>query len=116
MPTIQFKGKSFVQNYHLAVKYHQLVPRKELSLTDKVSLHDNLIIQGDNLKALKALLPNYAGKITCIFIDPPYNTGSENWRYLCPQKFPAGPRSHIKTQRQRHRCWPLAPLYWPPSR
>lgn len=81
MPTIHFKGKTFVQNHHLAVKYHQLVPKKELSLTDKVSLHDNLIIQGDNLKALKALLPTYAGKIKCIYIDPPYNTGNGSWIY-----------------------------------
>ncbi len=81
MPTIHFKGKTFVQNHHLAVKYHQLVPKKELSLTDKVSLHDNLIIQGDNLKALKALLPIYAGKVKCIYIDVPYNTGNENWVY-----------------------------------
>jgi adenine-specific DNA-methyltransferase len=81
MPTLNFKGKSFVQNHHLAVKYHQLVPRKDKSLTEKISLHDNLIIQGDNLKALKALLPTYAGKIKCIYIDPPYNTGNEGWRY-----------------------------------
>lgn len=81
MPTLHFKGKTFVQNHHLAVKYHQLVPGKELSLTDKVSLHDNLIIHGDNLKALKALLPTYAGKVKCIYIDPPYNTGNENWVY-----------------------------------
>ncbi len=81
MPILQFKGKTFVQNHHLAVKYHQLVPKKELSLTDKISLHDNLIIQGDNLKALKALLPTYSGKIKCIYIDPPYNTGNENWIY-----------------------------------
>jgi adenine-specific DNA-methyltransferase len=81
MPTLHFKGKTFVQNHHLAVKYHQLVPKKELSLTDKVSLHDNLIIQGDNLKALKALLPTYAGKVKCIYIDVPYNTGNENWVY-----------------------------------
>lgn len=81
MPTLQFKGKTFVQNHHLAVKYHQLVPNKKLSLTDKVSLHDNLIIQGDNLKALKALLPTYAGRVKCIYIDPPYNTGNENWVY-----------------------------------
>jgi adenine-specific DNA-methyltransferase len=81
MPTLHFKGKTFVQNHHLAVKYHQLIPKKELSLTDNVSLHDNLIIQGDNLKALKALLPTYAGKIKCIYIDPPYNTGNENWVY-----------------------------------
>lgn len=81
MPTLNFKGKSFVQNHHLAVKYHQLVPRKDKSLTDKISLHDNLIIQGDNLKALKALLPTYAGRIKCIYIDPPYNTGNESWAY-----------------------------------
>jgi len=81
MPTLNFKGKTFVQNHHLAVKFHQLVPNKNLSLTDKVSLHDNLIIQGDNLKALKALLPTYAGKIKCIYIDPPYNTGNEGWAY-----------------------------------
>jgi adenine-specific DNA-methyltransferase len=81
MPSIQFKGKTFVQNHHLAVNYHQLVPQKKFSLTNKVSLHDNLIIQGDNLKALKALLPTFAGKIKCIYIDPPYNTGNENWVY-----------------------------------
>ncbi|MBW6534055.1 MAG: site-specific DNA-methyltransferase [Mariniphaga sp.] len=81
MPTLNFKGKSFVQNHHLAVPFHQLVPQKEKSLTDKLSLHDNLIIQGDNLKALKALLPTYSGKIKCIYIDPPYNTGNEGWAY-----------------------------------
>lgn len=81
MAQIQFKGKTFVQNHHLLVKYHELVPVKEKSLTDNVSLHDNLIIHGDNLKALKALLPLYAGKIKCVYIDPPYNTGNENWVY-----------------------------------
>jgi adenine-specific DNA-methyltransferase len=81
MPTLNFKGKTFVQNHHLAVKYHQLVPKKDKSLTDKVSLHDNLIVKGDNLKALKALLPTYGGKVKCIYIDPPYNTGNEGWAY-----------------------------------
>lgn len=81
MAQIQFKGKSFVQNHHLLVKYHELIPKNDRSLTDKVSLHDNLIIHGDNLKALKALLPLYAGKIKCIYIDPPYNTGNEKWAY-----------------------------------
>ena len=81
MATLNFKGKTFVQNHHLAVKYHQLVPKKDKSLTDKVSLNDNLIIHGDNLKALKALLPTYAGKVKCIYIDPPYNTGNERWVY-----------------------------------
>jgi adenine-specific DNA-methyltransferase len=81
MASLNFKGKSIIQNYHLAVKYHELIPDKEKSLTDKVSLNDNLIIHGDNLKALKALLPTYAGKIKCIYIDPPYNTGNEGWKY-----------------------------------
>ncbi|MGH7195660.1 MAG: site-specific DNA-methyltransferase [Candidatus Saccharimonadales bacterium] len=81
MAQIQFKGKSIVWNHHLGVEYHELVPHKDKSLTDKVSLNDNLIIQGDNLKALKALLPTYAGKVKCIYIDPPYNTGNEGWKY-----------------------------------
>ncbi|QPM67999.1 site-specific DNA-methyltransferase [Atribacter laminatus] len=81
MPTLQFKGKTFVQNYHHMVKYHEIIPQKEKSLTDRLSLHDNLIIHGDNLVALKALLPTYAGKVKCIYIDPPYNTGNEKWVY-----------------------------------
>ena len=81
MATLDFKGKALVQNYHLTVKYHELVPKKDKSLTDKVRLDDNLIIHGDNLKALKALLPTYAGKVKCIYIDPPYNTGNEGWAY-----------------------------------
>ena len=81
MATLDFKGKTLVQNYHLTVKYHELVPKKDMSLTDKVRLDDNLIIHGDNLKALKALLPTYAGKVKCIYIDPPYNTGNEGWKY-----------------------------------
>ncbi len=81
MATLNFKGKTFVQNHHLTVKYHQLVPKKDKSLTNKISLNDNLIIHGDNLKALKALLPTYAGKVKCIYIDPPYNTGNERWVY-----------------------------------
>lgn len=81
MAQLNFKGKQFVQNYHLAVKYHELVPKKEKSLTSKISLRDNLIIHGDNLIALKALLPTYAGKVKCIYIDPPYNTGNEKWAY-----------------------------------
>jgi adenine-specific DNA-methyltransferase len=81
MATIHFKGKSYVQNHHLTLKYHHLVPNPAASLTDKISLHDNLIIHGDNLLALKALLPTYGGKVKCIYIDPPYNTGNEGWIY-----------------------------------
>ncbi|MDP8240379.1 MAG: site-specific DNA-methyltransferase [Candidatus Hatepunaea meridiana] len=81
MPTLQFKGRSVVWNHHLGVPYRELIPCPEKSRTDKLSLHDNLIIHGDNLHALKALLPTYAGKVKCIYIDPPYNTGNEGWKY-----------------------------------
>ena len=81
MATIQFKGKELVRNYHLTVPYHELVPDGKKSLTKKVSLNENLIIHGDNLLALKALLPTYEGKVKCIYIDPPYNTGNEKWTY-----------------------------------
>ncbi|HKI71853.1 MAG TPA: site-specific DNA-methyltransferase, partial [Verrucomicrobiae bacterium] len=81
MPSLNFKGKALVQNFHLLVPYSELKPVKSKSLTDKVSLHDNLVVHGDNLKALKALLPYYHGKVKCIYIDPPYNTGNENWVY-----------------------------------
>jgi adenine-specific DNA-methyltransferase len=81
MPTLNFKGKALVQNYHLTVPYHELKPVKSKSLTKTASLHDNLVVHGDNLKALKALLPYYHGKVKCIYIDPPYNTGNEGWVY-----------------------------------
>src|SRR2546429_7993793 len=81
MPTINFKGKSFIKNHHLTVKYHELIPDEAASLTTQASLHDNLIIHGDNLIALKALLPNFGKSVKCIYIDPPYNTGQEKWRY-----------------------------------
>ncbi|OGF21478.1 hypothetical protein A2Y83_00315 [Candidatus Falkowbacteria bacterium RBG_13_39_14] len=125
MPQILFKGKQFIQNYHLGVKFHELVTDKKKSfcadgvgvpggrlrrdgsirararqshhtsvlvsaesperdsveMGHTLSLHDNLIVHGDNLKALKALLPTYAGKVKCVYIDPPYNTGNEKWVY-----------------------------------
>jgi len=81
MATIYFKGKEIVRNYHLSVPYHELRPDAKKGLSRKPSLNDNLIIHGDNLLALKALLPTYAGKVKCIYIDPPYNTGNEKWAY-----------------------------------
>lgn len=54
MPHLHFKGKTFVQNHHLAVPFHELIPDKAKGLSAKPSLHDNLIVQGDNLKALNA--------------------------------------------------------------
>ncbi len=61
--------------------FHELLPIREKGLSDKASLRDNLIVHGDNLAALKALLPTYHGKVKCIYIDPPYNTGKEGWAY-----------------------------------
>ena len=81
MTTLGFKGRVFVENHHLAVPYHELDPVKSKGLSETASLHDNLIVHGDNLAALKALLPTYHGKVKCIFIDPPYNTGNEGWAY-----------------------------------
>lgn len=80
MPELQFKGKEFVYNHHLSVPYRPLVPDAGKSIGE-TSLSGNLILHGDNLHALKALLPLYAGKVDCVFIDPPYNTGNENWCY-----------------------------------
>ena len=81
MPSLQFKGRVFVENFHLGVPFHELTPVRARGLSRKASLHDNLIIEGDNLLALKALLPTYHGKVKCICIDPPYNTGNEGWAY-----------------------------------
>lgn len=80
MTELSFKGKEFVYNHHLAVPFRPLVPHEKKGI-GPVDLAGNLIIHGDNLHALKALLPLYAGKVDCIFIDPPYNTGNEGWCY-----------------------------------
>ena len=93
MPDLNFKGKQFVYAHHLTVPYRTLEMdlRKSLPLkpagsgsrdgSGEPSLDDNLIIHGDNLHALKALMPRYAGRVNCIYIDPPYNTGNEGWCY-----------------------------------
>lgn len=78
MPTLNWIGKEAVINHH------NDVPFKTLDLqytTDASNVSENKIIHGDNLEALKALLPEYEGRIKCIYIDPPYNTGNENWVY-----------------------------------
>lgn len=81
MPELVFKGKVHVANHHLVVPFHELVAVKSKGLAKTPSLHDNLLLHGDNLLALKALLPTHAGKVKCVFIDPPYNTGNEGWAY-----------------------------------
>ncbi len=80
MTELNFKGKEFVYNHHLAVPFHPLEPHPDKGIGE-VALDGNLIVHGDNLKALKALMPTHAGKINCIYIDPPYNTGKEGWCY-----------------------------------
>ncbi len=80
MTELTFKGKEFVYNHHLSVPFRPLIPDTDKGIGE-VNLDGNLIIQGDNLHALKALLPRYAGRVDCIFIDPPYNTGNEGWAY-----------------------------------
>ena len=79
MPSLNWIGKSAVVKHHKDVPYRLLEPVPELSCGDPDS--GNLIVQGDNLHALKALLPRYAGQVKCIYIDPPYNTGNEGWVY-----------------------------------
>ena len=80
MSELNFKGKEFVYNHHLSVPFRPLVMHAEKGIGE-LSLDGNLVIHGDNLHALKSLLPLYAGKVDCIFIDPPYNTGNEGWCY-----------------------------------
>ena len=80
MTELVFKGKEFVWNHHLAVPFRPLVMDADKGIGD-ARLDGNLIVQGDNLSALKALMPMYAGRVDCIFIDPPYNTGNEGWAY-----------------------------------
>lgn len=77
MPTLEWIGKEKVINHHQQVPYRVLEER----YTYHAEQSENMIIRGDNLEALKALLPKYEGKIKCIYIDPPYNTGNEGWVY-----------------------------------
>ena len=79
MPTLNWIGKEAVVKHHQQVPFRLLEP--DPSLTCGPSDSGNLIVQGDNLHALKALLPRYAGQVKCIYIDPPYNTGNEGWVY-----------------------------------
>ncbi len=79
MPTLDWIGKKAVINHSKDVPFHLLKMDENLSFGDATS--GNLIVQGDNLIALKALLPYYAGQVKCIYIDPPYNTGEQTWIY-----------------------------------
>ncbi len=106
MPELEFKGKQHIYAHHLSVPYRPLVPDAAKSIVADAAYaravnningggggrdalagglapppDGSLIIHGDNLLALKALLPRYAGRVKCVYIDPPYNTGNEGWVY-----------------------------------
>lgn len=79
LPSLHWLGKDAVLNHHLDVPYKTLELKDSFNCEKGAS--ENKIIHGDNLEALKALMPEYEGKVKCIYIDPPYNTGNENWVY-----------------------------------
>lgn len=85
MPTLNWIGKDKVVGHHNDVPYHVLEHQygysAEKGQTTEPTHSGNMIIHGDNLLALKSLMPMYEGRIKCIYIDPPYNTGNENWVY-----------------------------------
>lgn len=99
MPTLEWIGKEKVINHHQEVPFRVLDRQYSFDengqhAEEKVNCaegareaalgrngSENMIIHGDNLDALKALLPRYEGRVKCIYIDPPYNTGNENWVY-----------------------------------
>ena len=99
MPTLEWIGKEKVINHHQEVPFRVLDRQYSFDengqhVEEKVNCaegaretalghngSENMIIHGDNLEALKALLPRYEGRVKCIYIDPPYNTGNENWVY-----------------------------------
>ena len=85
MPTLHWIGKDKVINHHREVPFKILEHKYGFNSTNgevnEPTNSGNKIIHGDNLEALKALLPEYEGRIKCIYIDPPYNTGNESWVY-----------------------------------
>ena len=80
MPMLNWAGKAKVVNHHNDVPF-RVLERKWSFGADGAADDGNMVIHGDNLAALKSLLPRYEGKIKCIYIDPPYNTGNEGWVY-----------------------------------
>lgn len=84
MPTLHWIGKDKVINHHIDVPFRVLEHSYGFNngeQTEEETNSGNKIIHGDNLEALKALLPEYEGRVKCIYIDPPYNTGNEGWVY-----------------------------------
>src|ERR1035437_1730137 len=84
MPTLHWIGKEKVINHHLDVPFKVLEHTygfEDGKQNEQVTGNGKKIVHGDNLEALKALLPEYEGRVKCIYIDPPYNTGNESWVY-----------------------------------
>ncbi len=82
MPTLTWVGKDKVVNHHHDVPFRVLEKQYGFEAScGEVKPADNRIIHGDNLEVLKSLVPEFEGKVNCIYIDPPYNTGNENWVY-----------------------------------
>ncbi len=83
MPTLQWVGKNAVVNHHYEVPFRLLNKKYSFTATsdEQENTDKNRIIHGDNLEVLKSLLPEFEGKVNCIYIDPPYNTGNEGWAY-----------------------------------
>ena len=91
MPTLNWIGKDAVIKHHLEVPFHLLKDVPELSCGDPGT--GNIIAQGDNLIALKALLPHFAGQVKCVCIDPPYNTGND---FVYPDKYASGIDTYLE--------------------
>ncbi len=83
MPQLTWMGKDKVKNHHHHVPFHLLDKLYDFQAAEgkPANRRDNLLIHGDNLLALKSLLPEFGGRVDCIYIDPPYNTGNEGWVY-----------------------------------
>ncbi len=83
MPTLSWVGKDKVINHHHEVSFRVLRQRSRFDAPEGSPANStaNRIIHGDNLEALKSLLPEFEGRVNCIYIDPPYNTGNESWVY-----------------------------------
>lgn len=83
MPILHWVGKDKVVNHHHDVPFRLLDKQYTFTANEGTPANSNAnhIIHGDNLEALKSLLPEFEGKVNCIYIDPPYNTGNEGWVY-----------------------------------
>ena len=104
MPTLEWIGKEKVVNHHLDVPYRVLERNysfDENGQHEEDNGSENIIIRGDNLEALKALLLRYEGKVKCIYIDPPYNTGNEGGSITITSTTPASRNGCIRPLAKR---------------